>query len=475
MNPGARRRPPPGPGAALVVAPGGGRGEQAALADRLGLLLVVRCGIVAFVVVGAVAAPRQLGLTVGQAGPISAAYLVLGGAVEWFRRNGGRGRLHVFRAMLPLDSLYLVLVTAPTGGPRSELEFLFFVQLVATTLLASPRTGLRIALWDSFLFVLVGALSLGPEIARLLGAGAVDATDPTALAVAIMAFWAVAVCTAVSSSVSERELRRSKAELGVMAALAVELEAATTADEILPILLRRSVEVFGAGRGAVLWGNERQLQAWRAGVADRFVAGPGVVGPGVVGPGVAGPGVVGPGVAGPGVVDHVRIDEVGGGDLIVRQAGAGRAPVLARRLDPSADPVLSGLLPGARNVVVVPLPEEGDQSGALALERGGTWHQRVPRRTLAVLEQLCSHATLALRSARLFAEVGRMATMDGLTGLANRREFDRSLEREVLRVQRSGEPLSLVLIDVDHFKAVNDSLGHLAGDEVLRAVATVLA
>jgi len=60
---------------------------------------------------------------------------------------------------------------------------------------------------------------------------------------------------------------------------------------------------------------------------------------------------------------------------------------------------------------------------------------------------------------------------DGLTGLANARMFRLTLEREVERATRTGEPCTLLLLDLDHFKAVNDTHGHLAGDVVLQTVA----
>lgn len=65
------------------------------------------------------------------------------------------------------------------------------------------------------------------------------------------------------------------------------------------------------------------------------------------------------------------------------------------------------------------------------------------------------------------------ASRDPLTGLSNRRGFDRALEELMSEAARSGEPLSAVLIDVDHFKAVNDTYGHEEGDRVLRRVADV--
>lgn len=72
-------------------------------------------------------------------------------------------------------------------------------------------------------------------------------------------------------------------------------------------------------------------------------------------------------------------------------------------------------------------------------------------------------------------QLRELAGRDGLTGIANRRTFDQALGSEWLRCQRERQPLSLLLIDVDHFKRFNDSFGHQAGDECLRRVAEVLA
>jgi diguanylate cyclase (GGDEF)-like protein/PAS domain S-box-containing protein len=67
-----------------------------------------------------------------------------------------------------------------------------------------------------------------------------------------------------------------------------------------------------------------------------------------------------------------------------------------------------------------------------------------------------------------------LAGTDGLTGLANRRAFDESLAREWLRTLHEGTQMSLLMLDLDHFKAFNDSYGHLVGDDCLRAVAAVI-
>jgi diguanylate cyclase len=67
-----------------------------------------------------------------------------------------------------------------------------------------------------------------------------------------------------------------------------------------------------------------------------------------------------------------------------------------------------------------------------------------------------------------------LSSRDALTGLANRRAFELALEREIDRVARSGEPALLLTLDIDHFKRVNDTYGHTAGDGVIKAVATAL-
>jgi diguanylate cyclase (GGDEF)-like protein len=67
-----------------------------------------------------------------------------------------------------------------------------------------------------------------------------------------------------------------------------------------------------------------------------------------------------------------------------------------------------------------------------------------------------------------------LSSRDALTGLANRRAFELALAREVDRVARSGEPALLLVLDIDHFKRINDTHGHAAGDEVIRAVALAL-
>lgn len=86
------------------------------------------------------------------------------------------------------------------------------------------------------------------------------------------------------------------------------------------------------------------------------------------------------------------------------------------------------------------------------------------------LSLFASHAALALENARLFQEIQRLAVLDGLTGLYNRRYFFERACAEFERACRYHHPISMIMMDLDHFKLVNDSYGHQAGDMVLQQV-----
>jgi two-component system, cell cycle response regulator len=81
----------------------------------------------------------------------------------------------------------------------------------------------------------------------------------------------------------------------------------------------------------------------------------------------------------------------------------------------------------------------------------------------------------AIERARLMNEMRALARHDHLTGLLTRREMDRVLDEELVRSHRYGHPVSLILLDLDHFKQVNDSYGHVSGDAALRWVSSIVS
>lgn len=93
---------------------------------------------------------------------------------------------------------------------------------------------------------------------------------------------------------------------------------------------------------------------------------------------------------------------------------------------------------------------------------------------LIALSTLVNHLGSVLRNRHILLDLERQAKLDGMTELYNYRTFRKLLSSEISRATRHGKPLSLVLVDVDHFKQVNDTYGHLRGDDVLKGIARLL-
>jgi diguanylate cyclase (GGDEF)-like protein len=124
-----------------------------------------------------------------------------------------------------------------------------------------------------------------------------------------------------------------------------------------------------------------------------------------------------------------------------------------------------------RGGVSVPLRgEEGEPIGTLAAFWRGR-DREIADRDLALLEELAGRAGPAIENARRFRHARQLADLDALTNVHNRRYFHETLARECARAHRYDRRLALVIFDVDDFKAINDRIGHLAGDAVLAGVA----
>jgi diguanylate cyclase (GGDEF)-like protein len=160
-----------------------------------------------------------------------------------------------------------------------------------------------------------------------------------------------------------------------------------------------------------------------------------------------------------------------GEDPLLRKAWTSRSVEVAGRLAKTG--MLSTLFPDARNIVIVPMYAGRDSVGALVVEYPPTL-VGIERRILSMYGQFAAHAALALRNVWLMQRVTKMARTDPLTGLDNRAAFHDSLEQELARAGRGGEEVTLMMIDIDHFKQVNDVHGHQIGDAALQHFAATV-
>jgi diguanylate cyclase (GGDEF)-like protein len=162
------------------------------------------------------------------------------------------------------------------------------------------------------------------------------------------------------------------------------------------------------------------------------------------------------------------------GEGLTGKAALERRPIVSNdaHLDPAA-----GLVPGTEQtpeaVACMPLIARERLLGVLTLYRQGD-ARAFANEEIDLVADFAAVAALALDNARARCELERLATTDELTGLANRRHFLPQLERELASAARYRSSLSLLLLDLDNFKAINDTYGHSAGDRALRLVARSL-
>ncbi|MBK9203293.1 MAG: sensor domain-containing diguanylate cyclase [Candidatus Obscuribacter sp.] len=93
---------------------------------------------------------------------------------------------------------------------------------------------------------------------------------------------------------------------------------------------------------------------------------------------------------------------------------------------------------------------------------------------ISLIGSLADNLSVAIENAELHQEREKQAVTDGLTGVNNRRSFNENLQKEFERAKRYDQPLSLVIVDLDFLKKINDQYGHMAGDEAIRSIGGVL-
>jgi two-component system, cell cycle response regulator len=407
-------------------------GELVSIAERQRYMQAFRIVLVIAAAAIAAAVPHDLVVPRALIAETTAGFALLAVLGHLATRAARKLGTAIFGAMLIMDGVYLAWASYATGGTQSPLRYMILLHLIATCLLASYRTGLKLALWHSMLLIGVfdmGAIGFGTPFQRLLEFSAL--------------FWLVAIATSSLSAVNERELRRRRYDLEALAAMATRLESVSEPADVAEAVLDAVCDAFDFERAVLLAAaNAHEAPAplaWRGEVA------------------------------------HQASGPAPGERSVVSVARAERRPQLVRALDTDTDPWLAELLPGARNLVVVPLSAEGHSFGALVAEHPGRMGTRIERRVVGMVERFVSHGTLAIRNAWLLEQVRRMAATDGLTGVANRATFDETMRKELGRAGRRGEDVTLLMLDIDHFKRLNDNYGHQTGDDVLRRVAATLA
>ena len=143
--------------------------------------------------------------------------------------------------------------------------------------------------------------------------------------------------------------------------------------------------------------------------------------------------------------------------------------------DAAVDPHSSKLAEHAkaRALLCQPVTRHGRTTAVLVVGFNES-HQHAPAPALYLVELLAAEIGAAIDRADLVALLATQSRTDPLTGAANRRSWDEEMDRELARARRTGDPLTVALLDMDHFKAYNDTHGHAAGDVLLRDLVTAI-
>lgn len=127
---------------------------------------------------------------------------------------------------------------------------------------------------------------------------------------------------------------------------------------------------------------------------------------------------------------------------------------------------------GIRSLLVLPLILEEEKYGVIAI---GSLRGHVFDTTLRFYDVIVPQFDLAIHNIRMYAQIRHIAQTDGLTGINNRTHFNKLFADQMERTLRQQKPLTVALFDIDKFKRINDTYGHLVGDEVIKMIASIAA
>jgi diguanylate cyclase (GGDEF)-like protein len=425
-------------------APAQGSLDNLPLADRLRWLLAVRIGVVvvlpvaAWVITRTADTPEVTALVVP-----GVVLLAVGLVLHRLSALGRRWAVAAITVPVILDAVHLGWALYVAGGISGPVVYVIVLHVICVTLLGSFRTGLKLALWHS---LVVMSVLKAVDTALLPAHDVVQGFDALSYGVFLVAVWVTAVMTSGLGAVNERELRRRRYDEEALRRLAGALHEADTSAKVAEALLDFTVDAADSPLAAV----------------HCHVPG---------------------GSAVPAVDLAVRkrrdqhaeplrgIGAPAPGSLLATAVDRG-STVLAAMTGP--DRWVDEVLEGAGRVVAVPFGLDGSGSGVLTFQDDARTGSRIERRRVGVAEQAVAHAATAFARVALLEHLQASALTDGLTGVANRRAFDAAFERELAVAARAGAPVAVLIIDLDHFKQLNDTYGHQAGDDVLRGVGAAL-
>ncbi|MDO9353843.1 MAG: sensor domain-containing diguanylate cyclase [Solirubrobacteraceae bacterium] len=423
------------------------------LGERMRMISAFRAAAVVVILISWLAVPSTRGVSFQVTAIAGMGYLAATLLVEAIWRRSDAPARFLFGVIAMSDSLFLAWASYGSAGLDTPLRYLVLLQLITVSLLASFRTGLKLAMFNSWLLLCAVYATETGAVDALGGEKVVFGDDAyLRVAVEVIIYFLVTVVTTSFAAINERELRRRRYDLEELARFALGLEQAESPADVAETLLEGVSEIYGCEPSVV-------VRLEKDGILHSL--------------------------ASRGLLRRVPGEDMEADLKSARFTLQDEAPVIAKAMQDDqtmlvrgagtqGDKILAEFAPDA-NVAILPLRgPHGGVVGVMVAEHPARRGSRIERRVLTMMERFASHGSLALENARLLEEVRALSITDPLTGLANRRHLDAVLDRACAQVAKGHGTLSVMMIDIDHFKKLNDTHGHQAGDDVLKLVAKTL-
>ena len=346
-----------------------------------------------------------------------------------FTRRLERADSPFYMAVTAADLMFITAVLWLSGNPQSEYYLLYYIPIIHAGVRLRPRDGAAAALLATMLYMfLLTAESHGQPYGRLAPLRAANILVPGAV---LVVFFSLLKREAEASQSLRRALHDGLRRFSAVYDVAHAANVGADISAVLSILLDHAAQAVGARAGAIALLQPREGLTVMA-------------------------------TKPPPEGDTATVDCT---SEAARRALSTGSPVVV------SAPALDAP-PAPPSQVYLPLIAPGGPIGLLGL--AAATPRRLPRQQIEFLRSLCAEAAIAIENAQLRSDLRRLAVTDYLTGLPNRREIERRLCVELEAAKRYCRPLTVLMLDCDNLKEINDQCGHAAGDELLSALARVL-
>ena len=335
--------------------------------------------------------------------------------VQFLLVRGYRPSKNFSLSTMTLDILFAAGLVYLSDGFNSPFFLALFLAVITNAVRFGATASFMSALITSFIYLFIGGTFTPANFY----------VDPNATIGKIFLFLVVALATGYMTRELERERRSAvdrAAQADTLRELSTNLVSDTDIKDILDVLIDHAVQMTTAQRGRVILSSQDGFSVVSSASRDGAASAP----------------------------EEEPIDE----HQVSQATSTGEA-----------------VFGGDRKSLVVPI---ASSDGATAVVSLMQVKGEFTNQDLFIVDALCGSSAVPIANALRYQRSQKEATTDALTGLANVREFRRRLEAAFARPDRRNTPVSLLLIDFDHFKSVNDELGHQHGDLVLQMGARIV-